>query len=285
MLRQVIRSKPRFCSLAVFALCAGCGGDSAAFAPSETISSGGEQTSGSSAPGSAQSSSAQPTLETPDRAASPAPSSEAPPSETPPQPSAAATAATAEAVAPSRPRASKPASGSPTHPAAPPATAKPEPAPPQSKAAPAAAPAAPGPTETKPAATAAAQPAAAPVARVIVELKGLESDSGKIQAALFRTPDGFPEDPNKAAVRKLAKISGKKVDLSFDVEPPGTFVVLVHHDQNGDSKMQRGILGQPAEGWGATRDPSANFGPPSFDDAKLTIQAGETKRVVIKLRY
>jgi uncharacterized protein (DUF2141 family) len=67
--------------------------------------------------------------------------------------------------------------------------------------------------------------------------------------------------------------------------PPGTFVVLVHHDENGDSKMQRGMFGQPAEGWGATRDPAANFGPPSFNDAKLTINAGETKRVVIKMRY
>ena len=131
----------------------------------------------------------------------------------------------------------------------------------------------------------AAQPATPSVAHVIVELKGLKSDSGKIQAALFRTDNGFPEDPNKAAVRKLAKISGKAVDLSFDVDPPGTFVVLVHHDENGDSKMQRGVLGQPAEGWGATRDPSANFGPPSFDDAKMTIKAGETKRVVIKMRY
>ena len=120
---------------------------------------------------------------------------------------------------------------------------------------------------------------------MIVELRGLKSDDGKIQAALFRNATGFPEDPNKAAVRKLAKISGKKVELSFDVVPPGTFVVLVHHDENNDSKMQRGVLGQPAEGWGATRDPAANFGPPSFDDAKLTINAGETKHVVIKMRY
>jgi uncharacterized protein (DUF2141 family) len=130
------------------------------------------------------------------------------------------------------------------------------------------------------------QPApSTPTARVIVDLRGLKNDSGKIQAALFRTEAGFPEDPNKAAVRKLAKISGRNVDLAFDVVPPGTFAVLVHHDENGDSKMQRGMFGQPAEGWGATRDPAANFGPPSFKDAKLTINAGETKRVVIKMRY
>jgi uncharacterized protein (DUF2141 family) len=120
---------------------------------------------------------------------------------------------------------------------------------------------------------------------VDVDLQGLKSDSGAIQAALFRTKTGFPEDPNKAAVRKLVKISGRKAQLSFDVDPPGTFAVLVHHDENGDRKMQRGVLGQPAEGWGATRDPSANFGPPSFDDARLTITAGETKRVVIHMRY
>jgi uncharacterized protein (DUF2141 family) len=86
-------------------------------------------------------------------------------------------------------------------------------------------------------------------------------------------------------VRKLAKISGKRVDLSFDVVPAGVFAVLVHHDENNDSKMQRGLFGQPAEGWGASRDPAANFGPPSFEDARMTINAGETKRVVIKMRY
>lgn len=120
---------------------------------------------------------------------------------------------------------------------------------------------------------------------MVVDIRGIESDSGKVQAALFRTEAGFPDDPSKAQTRKTVKIANRKVELSFDDVSPGIFVVLVHHDENGDGKMQRGMFGIPSEGWGATRDPAANFGPPSFEDARLTIGAGETKRVVIKMRY
>ncbi len=119
----------------------------------------------------------------------------------------------------------------------------------------------------------------------MVELRGLESDDGKIQAALFRGEAGFPDNPAKAALRKNAKISGKRVDLTFDNVPPGPFAVLVHHDENGDSKMQTGLFGQPAEGYGISRDAPANFGPPSYEDARLTLAPNETKRVVVKMRY
>jgi len=121
--------------------------------------------------------------------------------------------------------------------------------------------------------------------RIVVEIQHIESDAGQVQAALFRTEAGFPDDPKKAQQRKVVKIINRRVQLSFEDVPPGVFAVLVHHDENADGKMQRGLFGIPSEGWGTTRDAPANFGPPSFDDARLTLSPGEAKRVVIKMRY
>ena len=49
--------------------------------------------------------------------------------------------------------------------------------------------------------------------------------------------------------------------------------------------MDKGALGIPKEGWGASRDAKASFGPPSWDDAQLTLGPGEHKHIVVHLRY
>ncbi|HKP64617.1 MAG TPA: DUF2141 domain-containing protein, partial [Polyangiales bacterium] len=131
---------------------------------------------------------------------------------------------------------------------------------------------------------AAAVPANAP-GRVVVELLGLTSDAGQVLAALFRNSTGFPEEPQRAQQRKLVKIKGRRVELAFDNVPPGLFAVSLFHDEDANGKMKTGMFGIPSEGYGFTRDARGSFGPPSFEDARLQLSAGEAKKVTIHMKY
>jgi uncharacterized protein (DUF2141 family) len=121
---------------------------------------------------------------------------------------------------------------------------------------------------------------------ITVEVLGLHNTKGQVFLALFRSEDGFPDSPAKASAGKKVAIKDKqRVSVVFENVPPGPFAVSVFHDENGNSKMDRGALGIPKEGWGASRDAKANFGPPSWDDAKLSLAAGEHKHIVVHLKY
>lgn len=124
------------------------------------------------------------------------------------------------------------------------------------------------------------------VGQVTVELLGLRNTQGQVFVALFRSKEGFPGSPDKAFAGKKVAIKDKQqVSVTFEGVPPGAFAVSVFHDENGNSRMERGALGIPKEGWGASRDAKANFGPPSWSDAQLTLGAGEHKHIVVHLRY
>jgi uncharacterized protein (DUF2141 family) len=128
--------------------------------------------------------------------------------------------------------------------------------------------------------------AAEPAGQIIVELVGVRSTQGQVFAALYRSSDGFPGEHDKAFAGKKVAIADKQhVSVTFENVPPGPFAVSVFHDENGNSRMERGALGIPKEGWGASRDAKATFGPPSWKDAQLTLAPGERKHIVVHLRY
>lgn len=132
---------------------------------------------------------------------------------------------------------------------------------------------------------AAQQPPAAATGQVVVELVGLRSDDGQILAALFRSEAGFPSRIAKAFARKQARSKQRKLSLVFEGVPAGPFAVCMFHDENGNSAMEKSAFGIPKEGWGTSRDASATFGPPSFEDARLSLAPGERKHIVVHVRY
>ena len=119
-----------------------------------------------------------------------------------------------------------------------------------------------------------------------VSVTGARNDKGKIGVTLFKSEDGFPSDISKAMFRQSVDIDphslGAKVVLK-DV-PIGTYAVAVLHDENGNGKMDKNLLGIPKEGYGASNNPPKKMRPPTFDEAKFSLVPGE-KTVEIRLIY
>lgn len=123
-----------------------------------------------------------------------------------------------------------------------------------------------------------------PSARVRVELTGFRNDRGAARVAMWRSRDGFPVDASKAAHRFLVPIVDGRASLVVEAVEPGTWAFGAFHDENGNGRIDKNLLGIPKEGLGVSRDAKGRFGPPSFEDARLEVPPGE-RIVTFKVVY
>ncbi|PYE85955.1 DUF2141 domain-containing protein [Pseudoroseicyclus aestuarii] len=66
--------------------------------------------------------------------------------------------------------------------------------------------------------------------------------------------------------------------------PPGIYAAQVFHDENGNTDLDRSLLGRPQEGFGFSNDAPMRFGPPDFDDAAIRVPDTNV-RVPVTIRY
>jgi uncharacterized protein (DUF2141 family) len=119
--------------------------------------------------------------------------------------------------------------------------------------------------------------------QVIVDVYGLKDERGKLNVGIYIAEGGFPKDSRAAFAQRTVPITNRALRLVFDRVPAGEFAVAVHHDENGNGKMDTGAFGRPSEGYGFSRDAKAKFGPPSFDAARIMLAPGQRIRVAVHM--
>jgi uncharacterized protein (DUF2141 family) len=122
------------------------------------------------------------------------------------------------------------------------------------------------------------------VGKLVIQVVGFRNDVGLMRIALFGSAKGFPGKHQLAVRSGSVPIRNRTVRFELDGVPHGTYAVAVLHDENGDGKMNTNWLGIPKEGGGASRDPRARFGPPSFDDARFQLR-GPALAMTIRIQY
>lgn len=126
-------------------------------------------------------------------------------------------------------------------------------------------------------------PAAAGGADLTVTVVGLRSDKGEVRFGLYDRPDRFPHGDGVIKTG-VARIDGGRAVHVFRDLAPGRYAVSVFHDEDGDGKFDRSLIGLPLEGYGFSNDAKVVLSPPSFKEAALTVgDAGGT--CVINIVY
>ncbi len=90
-------------------------------------------------------------------------------------------------------------------------------------------------------------------------------------------------DADRAFRKTQTPDAGDETVCRFERVPPGRYAVAVHHDENDDGKLQRGLFGAPSEGYGASNDAKGTLGPPSFEAAAFRLRAD--REIVLHMRY
>ena len=72
--------------------------------------------------------------------------------------------------------------------------------------------------------------------------------------------------------------------MCIHVPTTGIYGLAVYHDEDGDRKFKRSILGLPAEGYAFSNNASTFFGIPSFSSVRLPVPRSGTETSV-RLKY
>jgi uncharacterized protein (DUF2141 family) len=94
--------------------------------------------------------------------------------------------------------------------------------------------------------------------KLTVEIEGLKNSKGQI---LFQLLD---ENQKELKGMKTEIKNNKCIIVVSDLQP-GKYGFRYFHDENGNSSMDKSMLGIPKEGFGFSNNAKVSFGPPSFD--------------------
>lgn len=111
---------------------------------------------------------------------------------------------------------------------------------------------------------------------LVVTVDGFEDLVGEAWIALFLGPVGFPDEGQRAFRYAHVPVTSNVIRLTFEDVPAGPFAISAFHDVNGNDVLDTDFFGIPSEDWGVSRDAGGFLGPPSYESARLELQAGQT---------
>lgn len=120
-------------------------------------------------------------------------------------------------------------------------------------------------------------------ADLTIALRGLRNTQGYLRLSLYDRPETFLQSQGRIARLKV-EVQASPMTVQFRDLLPGKYAVTVHHDEDGDGKLQRNFLGLPLEGYGFSNNASTMFGPPSFS-ATAILLGNEDTTITIVVRY
>lgn len=109
-------------------------------------------------------------------------------------------------------------------------------------------------------------------AELTVEVIGLGSDTGNVHFGLYDNPATFPDDEGRLRGTNVP-VAGRRAVAVFENLEPGSYALAVYHDENANGSFDQGFLGIPLEDYGFSNGARAFLGPPSFEQAKISLPA------------
>jgi uncharacterized protein (DUF2141 family) len=115
----------------------------------------------------------------------------------------------------------------------------------------------------------------AQTARLLVHIGRFENDNGTVHVTL-------KDSSRKIVAEKKVPISNESAEVTFDKLQPGRYAIRVYHDENGNGKLDRALLGIRKESWGVSNDSLQTFGPARF--RKMLFEVRGNTEIAISVR-
>ena len=118
-----------------------------------------------------------------------------------------------------------------------------------------------------------------------VTILNIRNGIGTVDCALFNSPEGFPTDVLRSAVRLVAmKVPNLEARCDFENIPAGTYALVVLHDENMNGKLDTNWAGVPTEGYGFSNNARGALGAPTFAAASFKYD-GRNVDLTMSLHY
>jgi uncharacterized protein (DUF2141 family) len=112
---------------------------------------------------------------------------------------------------------------------------------------------------------------------VTIEVTNIAEARGNILVAAYDKADGWLK---RTPLMTAAPAKAGSMTLRFPRLPDGDYAISVVHDLNANNRLDMNAIGIPTEPYGFSNDAVGNFGPPTFDAARVKVGPGTSKIVV-----
>lgn len=110
-------------------------------------------------------------------------------------------------------------------------------------------------------------------------VRNLRSDRGQVMGSLYDRPERWVREGDAVATCRVA-IRAHEARCTFQNVRPGRYAFAFAHDEDGDGRFDRDVLGLPNEGYGFSNDVRPQMSVPSFQSASFQLGAHPVQRVV-----
>jgi uncharacterized protein (DUF2141 family) len=122
-------------------------------------------------------------------------------------------------------------------------------------------------------------------ADLTLEVEGLDAsrlEGSALMVAVYTEAGQWPGQP--AVGRRFpltVSAAGGRLTVVIQGAPDGPVALSAFHDVNGNGRLDRNPMGLPTEPYGFSNNASGNFGPPRFEQAVFTPEAGKPVRITL----
>jgi uncharacterized protein (DUF2141 family) len=120
---------------------------------------------------------------------------------------------------------------------------------------------------------------AAESCKLLVHIDGFRNQKGDAGVSVFTSPDGWPENNDKAFMHGRHPFSGDKTTVELQL-PAGRYAIATIHDENSNHKLDRNMIGFPKEGFGFSNNPKVGLSAPGFDAAAMQVTCPVTETTI-----
>lgn len=118
-------------------------------------------------------------------------------------------------------------------------------------------------------------------ADITITVKGVRNAKGRIAALAFVDGKGFPDRVAQARTQAIVPAQAGEVTMVIKNVPEGKVALTILHDEDGDGRLKRNLIGIPVEGVGMTGKPLGNRAP-KFEEAIVEIQGDQQREITLK---
>jgi uncharacterized protein (DUF2141 family) len=118
--------------------------------------------------------------------------------------------------------------------------------------------------------------------KVSVIVKGINAKKGGLLTVGIFEKMNFPKT-DKHLLGSSKEVKDSIMQITFEHVPVGQYAIAVFQDEDRNKKLKTNFIGYPIEPIGFSNDAKIKFGPPSFDDAKVSVQKEQVLHLFIQL--
>jgi uncharacterized protein (DUF2141 family) len=117
-----------------------------------------------------------------------------------------------------------------------------------------------------------------------VTIAGLRNNRGQVYCLLFESAEGFPSNNDGNAASTASTITNRRASCDFENQDPGSYGIVVFHDEDSTHVLELDPNGAPREGVGLSNNPNYPAALPGYDAAKFPYRTGSLN-LTIDVKY